>query len=83
MWRSQRQVIVAAISTVEAEVTVESETTKEILWLRRLYEGIIKLKEIPFLEVDDSAAVKLAHNPEYHRRTKHIEIKHFSFVRRH
>jgi hypothetical protein len=30
--------------------------------------------------VDNSAAVKLAQNPEFHRRTKHIDVKYF-FVR--
>ena len=27
--------------------------------------------------MDNRAAVKFSHNPEYHRRTKHIEMKHF------
>ncbi|GBM73103.1 hypothetical protein AVEN_198777-1 [Araneus ventricosus] len=78
-WHSQRQAIVAT-STTEAEVAEASEAVKEVLWLTRLYQGIVNLKEVPTLQVDNQAAVKLAHNPEYHRRTKHIEIKHF-FIR--
>lgn len=78
-WRSQRQAIVAT-STTEAEVIAASEAAKEVIWLRRLFRDIVDLKEVPTLQVDNRAAVKLAHNPEYHRRTKHIEIKHF-FVR--
>jgi len=35
---------------------------------------------VPKLEVDNEAATRLAQNPEYHRRTKHIKIRHF-FVR--
>ena len=35
---------------------------------------------MPVLQVDNSAAVKLAQNPEFHRRTKHIDMKNF-FIR--
>lgn len=78
-WLSQRQAIVAT-STTEAEVVAASEATKEIIWLRRLYAETMGYSDIPVLQVDNSAAVRLAQNPEYHRRTKHISIKHF-FVR--
>lgn len=37
-------------------------------------------KDPPTLYVDSLSAVKLAKNPEYHRRSKHIEVKHL-FVR--
>ena len=33
--------------------------------------------DVPVLHVDNEAAVKLAQNPEFHRRTKHIRIRHF------
>ena len=34
---------------------------------------------IPYIYVDNQAAVKLAENPEFHKRTKHIEITyHFT-----
>jgi hypothetical protein len=29
------------------------------------------------LQVDNEAAVKLTQNPEFHRRTKHCQIRHF------
>ncbi|GFT19772.1 retrovirus-related Pol polyprotein from transposon TNT 1-94 [Trichonephila clavipes] len=79
-WCSQRQAIVAT-STTEAEVIAASEAAKEVIWLCRLIQGIVNLREIPTLQVDNRAAVKLSHNPEYHRRTKHIQIKHF-FMRK-
>ncbi|GBM09044.1 hypothetical protein AVEN_182001-1 [Araneus ventricosus] len=78
-WHSQRQTIVAT-STTEAEVVEAPEAVKEVLWLTRLYQGIVNLKEVPTLQVGNQAAVKRAHNPGYHRRTTHIEIKHF-FIR--
>lgn len=78
-WQSQRQSMVA-VSTTEAEIVAANEATKEIIWLSKLFEEILKIKKTPILQVDNSAAVKLAENPEFHRRTKHIGIKHF-FIR--
>lgn len=78
-WLSQRQSSVA-ISTTEAEIVAASEAAKEVIWLKRLYEEVIELKSIPVLYVDNEAAIRLAQNPEFHRRTKHIRIRHF-FVR--
>ena len=78
-WLSQRQAMVAT-STTEAEIVAANEATKEIIWLSRLYNGVTKLKQVPVLPVDHSAAVRLEQNPEFHRRTKHIAVKHF-FIR--
>jgi len=78
-WRSQRQTTVA-ISTTEAEIVAASEGAREMVWLKRLFEEMVVLKETPALYVDNEAAIKLAKNPEFHRRTKHVRIRHF-FVR--
>ena len=69
-----------ATSTTEAEIVAANEATKVIIWLSRLYNGATKLKQVPVLQVDNSAAVRLAQNPEFHRITKHIAVKHF-FIR--
>jgi hypothetical protein len=78
-WMSQRQPVVAT-STTEAEIIAANEGAKEAIWLSRLFRGIIQFKDVPIIQVDNSAAVRLAQNPEFHRRTKHISIKHF-FIR--
>lgn len=78
-WLSQRQPMVAT-STTEAEIVAATEASKEIIWLSRLFSEVKKLENIPVLQVDNSAAVRLAQNPEFHKRTKHNAIKHF-FVR--
>lgn len=78
-WLSQRQAMVAT-STTEAEIVAANEAAKELIWLKRLISGVSFLKEIPTIHVDNSAAVRLAQNPEFHRRTKHISLKHF-FIR--
>ena len=78
-WLSQRQASVA-ISTTEAEIVAASEAARESVWLSYLLREISAVDSVPRLHVDNSAAVKLAQNPEYHRRTKHIRLRHF-FVR--
>jgi transposase InsO family protein len=78
-WMSQRQPVVAT-STTEAEIIAANEGAKEAIWLSRLFRGIIQLRDVLIIQVDNSAAVRLAQNPEFHRRTKHISIKHF-FIR--
>ena len=78
-WMSQRQAVVAT-STTEAEIIAANEGAKEAIWLSRLFRGITRFERIPVIQVDNSAAVRLAKNLEFHRRTKHISIKHF-FIR--
>jgi len=78
-WMSQRQASVA-ISTTEAEIVAASEAAREIIWLKQLFTELGQLKDAPKLQVDNEAAIRLAQNPEFHRRTKHIRIRHF-FVR--
>ena len=70
-----------ALSTTEAEITAASEATKEIICLIRLLKELGERFEVPpTLYVDSASAVKLAKNPEYHKRSKHVEVRHF-FVR--
>jgi transposase InsO family protein len=78
-WMSQRQSSVA-ISTTEAEVVAASEAAREIIWIKRILTELDQLKATPTLQIDNEAAIRLAQNPEFHRRTKHIRIRHF-FVR--
>ncbi|KAL7636900.1 UNVERIFIED_CONTAM: hypothetical protein RMT77_012658 [Armadillidium vulgare] len=78
-WTSQKQSSVA-ISTTEAEIMAASEATKEIIWIHRLLGEITKVYKKPTLWIDNEAAIKLSKNPEFHKRTKHIKVRHF-FVR--
>jgi len=78
-WLSQRQGTVTFSST-EAELVAANEGAKEVVWLSRLLQEVTPLKEIPILQVDNAPAIRLSENPENHRRTKHIQRKHF-FIR--
>jgi hypothetical protein len=75
-WLSQKQTSVA-ISTTEAEIVAASEGAREIVWIKRLLNSMTAIDHIPELQVDNEAAIKLSKNPELHRRTKHIRIRHF------
>jgi hypothetical protein len=79
-WSSKRQATVA-LSSCEAEYIAETEAAKEAIWLRRLlgslgHTGPTAVKILG----DNRGALALAKNPEYHSRTKHIDIR-YHFVR--
>lgn len=80
IWKSKKQAVVS-LSTTESEFLAACETVKEIIWLRRLICEIVESKcEKPVLHVDNQSAIRLIKNPEFHQRTKHIDVK-YCFIR--
>jgi hypothetical protein len=73
-----------ALSSTEAEYMVHTEATKDAIWLRFLLSEILdrQYKKLPSITIsaDNQECIALGHNPEYHARTKHIDIQHY-FVR--
>jgi hypothetical protein len=61
-----------------------TQATKEAISLRFLLSEITdrQHKKLPSITIfaDNQGCIALAHNPEYHARTKHIDIQHH-FVR--
>ena len=79
-WSSTKQRSVA-LSTTEAEYMAACVATKDAIWLRRLLKDLGASDISPTtLYCDNISAVRLASNPEFHKRTKHIEIQ-WHFVR--
>jgi hypothetical protein len=79
-WCSKRQPLVT-LSTTEAEYVAAALATQECVWLRRLLTELeCESNRSTPLYVDNQSAIKLVQNPEYHQRTKHIDIK-FHFIR--
>eukprot|EP00253_Pinus_taeda_P021996 PITA_21996 len=66
-----------ADSTTEAEYVAAAEATKEIVWLRKILEYLqVKQVQSTPLMIDNTSAIKLAKNPKFHDRTKHINTKY-------
>ncbi|KAG5890546.1 hypothetical protein JTB14_028297 [Gonioctena quinquepunctata] len=58
-----------------------SEAAKEISWLCRLIQEVCTCKiSTPVLWIDNASAVKLVHNPEFHKLSKHIDVR-YHFIR--
>jgi hypothetical protein len=77
-WASSRQTEVS-LSSTEAELIAATETAKSAVWvtsfLREL--GYSFTPEIP---IDNQSTTRLVHDDQFHKRTKHIEVRHF-FIR--
>eukprot|EP00253_Pinus_taeda_P021209 PITA_21209 len=74
--RSHKQ-SVPTDSTTEAEYVVAAEATNKIVWLRKILEELQeKQAHSTPLMIDKASAIKLAKNPKFHDRTKHINTKY-------
>uniref|UniRef100_H3H993 Integrase catalytic domain-containing protein n=1 Tax=Phytophthora ramorum TaxID=164328 RepID=H3H993_PHYRM len=80
-WRSKKQRTVA-LSSTEAEYMALSEATQEAVWLKVfLCElGEMASDEAVKIYEDNQGSIALAKNPQFHKRTKHIDIR-YHFVR--
>jgi hypothetical protein len=75
-WSSKKQTSVA-LSSTEAEYIAAVHATKEVIWLRQLLIELgLDLDSPTVLHVDNQSAIAIAHNPEFHDHTKHIEVRH-------
>ena len=75
-WSSQRQRLMT-LSTTESEYVAAATAAKEVIWLRLLLSDLgCECKNATELYVDNQSAIRLVRNPEFHKRTKHIDIKY-------
>lgn len=82
IFKSKLQKLVA-MSTAEAEYTACSLATREIIWVKTLLNELNVPIASTTLLVDNQAALKLVHNPEFHSRTKHFDIRMHSIREHH
>eukprot|EP00253_Pinus_taeda_P005760 PITA_05760 len=81
-WRSHKQLVPAG-STIEAKYVAAVEATKEIVWLKKVIEDLqVKQVQSTPLMIDNTSAIRLAKNPKFHDRMKHINTK-YHMIRRH
>ncbi|KAG5870711.1 hypothetical protein JTB14_036174 [Gonioctena quinquepunctata] len=74
-WSSHLQKCVSR-STTESEYIAASDAAQEISWLRIFLRELgIDILEPTKLFMDNQSAIRLVKNTEYHKRTKHIDVK--------
>ena len=79
-WRSRKQTCVS-LSTAEAEYMALAAAAQEAVWIQRLLDDLDKASSPPTrIYEDNQAAICMAKNPQYHGRSKHVDIK-YHFVR--
>ncbi|KAG3097372.1 Retrovirus-related Pol polyprotein from transposon TNT 1-94 [Phytophthora idaei] len=80
-WRSKKQRTVA-LSSTEAEYMALSEATQEAVWLKVFLCELGEMASDEAIKIyeDNQGSIALAKNPEFHKRTKHIDIR-YHFVR--
>ena len=80
LWSSKKQSAVA-LSSTKAKYIAGAHTAKEAIWLGRLFMGLQQPSSFPIpLHIDNQSAIAIAKNPEFHDRTKHINIR-YHFIR--
>jgi len=79
-WSSKKQTTVS-LSSTEAEYKALCAATCEAVWLRRILQDVGEQQtKATVIKSDSQSSIKLANNPVYHARTKHVEVQ-FHFVR--
>jgi len=70
-----------ALSSTESEYMALLHALKEQIWILRFLSEIgYEANDQNVIYCDNQSAIALAHNPEHHARTKHIDIQ-YHFVR--
>ena len=73
-WRTKRQKTVS-LSSAEAEYKAMAGTCCELTWLQYLFADLhMPISRLAVLHCDNQAALRIAANPVFHERTRHIEM---------
>jgi len=80
-WTSKKQELIT-LSTTEAEYVAATHAAKEAMWLKELFGEIFghTINKPITIFGNNKSAITLAHNGQYHSRTKHIDIR-YHFIR--
>ncbi|XP_071628360.1 uncharacterized protein [Temnothorax longispinosus] len=78
-WQSTKQQCVA-VSTTEAEYVSAAAAARKNVWVMRLLRELDVSVSENILYIDNQSALRLVKNPEFHKRSKHIDVK-YHFVR--
>ena len=65
-----------ALSTAEAEYMASANAAQEAVWMQRLQNDLSETSvKYTLIYEDNQSTICMAINPQYHGRTKHIDIK--------
>ena len=80
-WNSKLQKT-TALSSCEAEYMALKEAFKELIYIQQVCRELAPLGNITAESIytDSQSAISLANNPDYHHKTKHIDIQ-YHFIR--
>ena len=71
-----------SLSSTEAEYRATAMATHECVWLTQLLKDLHQLVDYGVkLSCGNQLVIRLAENPMFHARTKHVEV-HYHFVRK-
>jgi len=74
-WCSKKQEIVAQ-STAEAEFIAATAAVNQALWLKKILSDLsMEEREPTEISIDNQAVIAISHNPVFHGKTKHFNIK--------
>jgi len=66
-----------ALSSMESEYMALTQEAKESIWIQCLIKELsIPIANANVIYANNQGSITLANNPEYHVRTKHIDIQH-------
>lgn len=74
-WGTKKQNLVA-LSTAKAEYVAAAAYYSQLLWIKQQLEDFRVLTDTIPLMCDHTNAWNMAKNSVYHKRTKHIDIRH-------
>lgn len=66
-------------NSCEAEYIILNKVGKEVIWLQRFLKELVLINYFFFptlIYKNNQSTIVLANNPEYYRRTKHINIQY-------
>jgi hypothetical protein len=74
---SSKKLSLTSLSSTQAEYVALSEAAREACWLRNLYTelGLLNEEQPTVIVGDNEGAIALTQNPQFHKRTKHIEVR--------
>jgi hypothetical protein len=75
-WKSKKQSVIA-LSSTEAEYIALSEAGREVVWLRNLYGELgFPQNTTTVIKGDNEGSIVLTEIPQFHQRSKHIQIRY-------